>query len=827
MIETSLSAWTWIFAAIIISSLSGLSLVRLVPWTNAARQARIPLAFGLAIAPLLSGLFTVLALGVFPGKSHSFHLAVIFSGLLAMWPIGLNVKSISEPTAADKHGSGGLLSWIFLTLLAVWVVGLLADTLFIPLTQNDSLEYATVGRLLFDLRSLSAYPALNPAIGSSGFYGPWTHPPLYPALIYLSNVFQGHADAPGLMRMIAPWFALSTVGLVLTLGCLERFTTGVIAAIVFLSAPLFYLGAGSALLDSLPVQGMMLIICAVVGVDSKTMRYGLVIGLTVGAAMWTHSQTVLFLPLTAAAICLNAGWQKPRFLLKQIVSMLVCASIVAAWPYFRNLKLFGAFISDNPDVFALENLRWVDYFTFGRGLESWMNKLQYGFFKGWFAPEAYSISFWLMLIGAYFYLRKIHRQHLWRNWLRGDMKQVPQRWKNTMLGVILCYLIGVALSILMGINLMIKNERYLLILMPLVAIFAGSGISRLIESIRDPSKIKANTRFTIRKLFTSTALLLIMVVFTAQLLTIGSYRWRTFGLSLDQIGLSIAEKIRSWPAYSVIDFLKTHTPQTATVLSLKPADMYYAKRRMISYLDPRLLLFYQSDDTTSAYRGLVDLGIRYVHIPDYSLPPMYNSVLQDLLARPDLARLLHSDGGYQIYELVRSDIADCTKTIDISPGSVPWTNVSLLVIGGRKALYKLSLAKSRVNPQSGFDNKTRFPFFHRDLSTRLISEASALKPNANKVKGSARDVRREYRLDLELEGYAYVQVYLMQYNTEGEIADYYLLGETVLGHSNPVKHFKHRFVVQPESSSISIFIEYPGKTRLRVRRAAIVPICNS
>jgi hypothetical protein len=396
-----------------------------------------------------------------------------------------------------------------------------------------------------------------------------------------------------------------------------------------------------------------------------------------------------------------------------------------------------------------------------------------------------------------------------------------------MLGVILCYLTGVALSILMGINLMIKNERYLLILMPLVAIFAGSGISRLIESIRDPSKIKANNRFTIRKSLTSTALLLIMVVFTAQLLAVGSYRWRTFGLSLDQIGLSIAEKIRSWPAYSAINFLKTHTPQTATVLSLKPADMYYAKRRMISYLDPRLLLFYQSDDTMSAYRGLVDLGIRYVHIPDYSLPPMYNSLLQDLLARPDLARLLHSDGGYQIYELVRSDIADCIKTIDLSPGSVPWTNVSLLVIGGRKALYKLSLAKSRVNPKSDSDNKARFPFFHRDISTRLISEASALKPNTNKVKGSARDVRREYRLDLELEGYAYVQVYLMQFNTEGEIADYYLLGETVLGHSNPVKHFKHRFVVHPESSSISIFIEYPGKTRLHVRRAAIVPICNS
>ena len=190
MIETSLSAWTWMLAAVLTSSLAGLSLVRLVPWSEAASNARMPLAFGMAVAPLLLGFLSILALGIFPGKSHSFHLTVVFSGLFALGLIGLSVRPYQKLTKMDNHESYGIISWIFVFLLIAWVIGLLADTLFMPLTQNDSLEYATVGRLLFELRSLSAYPAIDPTLGSSGFFGPWTHPPLYPALIYFTNLLQ-------------------------------------------------------------------------------------------------------------------------------------------------------------------------------------------------------------------------------------------------------------------------------------------------------------------------------------------------------------------------------------------------------------------------------------------------------------------------------------------------------------------------------------------------------------------------------------------------------------------------------------------------------------
>ena len=49
---------------------------------------------------------------------------------------------------------------------------------FVPLTQNDALEYAMVGRVLFDTRDLLSYPVLSLGAGNFGFYAPWTPAPV-------------------------------------------------------------------------------------------------------------------------------------------------------------------------------------------------------------------------------------------------------------------------------------------------------------------------------------------------------------------------------------------------------------------------------------------------------------------------------------------------------------------------------------------------------------------------------------------------------------------------------------------------------------------------
>ncbi|AZY47762.1 hypothetical protein C0J09_00440 [Bordetella avium] len=102
--------------------------------------------------------------------------------------------------------------------------------------------------------------------------------------------------------------------------------------------------------------------------------------------------------------------------------------------------------------------------------------------------------------------------------------------------------------------------------------------------------------------------------------------------------------------FGLVDYL-SHLPPGETVLALRPSDMYYAKQRMISYLDPRLIPFYEADSKQEGLRILRALGIRYVQGIAYSLPVDYHSVLKDILADPEMASVVISTGREMLYEL--------------------------------------------------------------------------------------------------------------------------------------------------------------------------------
>ena len=163
----------------------------------------------------------------------------------------------------------------------------------------------------------------------------------------------------------------------------------------------------------------------------------------------------------------------------------------------------------------------------------------------------------------------------------------------------------------------------------------------------------------------------IIVVLSAQFVAIGTYRWKAFGVSAAQAGFCQEALLLDVPAYHAVDYLRSEVPSGATVFSLKPADMYYSEKRMLSYLDPRLIPFYGEPDAVIAWQMLCDLGVSYLHIPNYALPPLYNSALQEIMGRHDLSRLVYSSDGYQIYSLHRTKEVSSGTKIDISPGRSP------------------------------------------------------------------------------------------------------------------------------------------------------------
>ena len=848
MIVTSPLSWIAMLAIVLLASVAGCALSRLLPWLPAARAAGAPAAIGLSLGPFLLSVFAILALGFLPGHSHAVHMAVVVGGLLMVVAAALFLSGGRRlnglPRVPKQPGV-----FLFSGLLVLWVVMLLVNSIFLPLLQNDALEYATVARLLYATRDLASYPALHPEQSASGFFGPWTHPPLYVALGYFTQVIQGHADEPGFIRLIAPWFAICSTLLIVALGSLVNRLTGLISGVIFLSTPLLFTGADSALLDALPVLGIALIAAFLICIEAKPSVRGLLVGCVAGLALWTHSQAVLFLPLALTIMFLQNGITRWRISVIEATGFCIAAFALGAWWYVRNLSIFGALISDNPAVFALPILDWPAYFSYARGLNNWAAVIQYGLFKGWFSLEAFGWVFWLMIPGMVVGVKHACQPTLRTTFGLGGRQMLSPGHQVLWVSIalVVAYLAGVLISVFAGLDLMIKNERYILVILPFVSLLGGYSLyvvfrlGAVIFAKRSKMPVK-NDLFILAGFILGLFLII-------QFITLGIYyRWRYLPdrIEVNQYDLPEVREYKQWaldkpvfqrylerfPNAAAMLWGHENLPEDALVLSLRPADMYYARRKMVSYLDERMLPVYRESSSLQAVRMLRGLGITHLHIPDYGLPVGYNSVIDQIVADPSLTQLIHSDCNMQILRLLPTsmnseEIVVLDKT-DFTPGRNDWSRYTNLILGGRKGLVALPIASQPLPDEGKSSVRWTIPLLHRDFSTIAINGYGSPRVHTSRsdvflsVRGGA-----EYRVTFDLEGDAFVRLWMIQFDDNSELLTCDGLGtrvrisEFVLNNSNRTQKFSRRFITFPDATQIRFAIEHFGHSRIQIRQALL------
>jgi hypothetical protein len=848
MIVNSFSAWLGMLVVVLLASVTGCALTRLLPWSSAARFAGMPGAAGLALGPFMLGAGSVLVLGLLPGSSHTIHLAVVVAGLvalsgLAVWRRG----TLGQETKARMPRQFG--EYLFSALLAVWIVLLFINSIFLPLLQNDALEYATVGRLLYETRDLGSYPAMHPEQSTSGFFAPWTHPPLYVSLIYLMQTIQGHADEPGFMRLIAPWCVVCATFLVLALGSLISRLTGRVAAVIYLSTPLLFAGADSALIDALPMLGIGLVAAAILCIEAGPMVRGAIAGGALALALWTHSQAVLFLPLAVGAIAMQNGVRGLRSTVMESASLGSVAFLFGAWPYWRNLHIFGSPISDNPAVFALPSLDWQGYFANGRGLDNLAAIIQYGLFKGWFSFEAYGWAFWLMTLGAALAFKSL-RQPTWRaTFLAGGRQALDPAGQAlwVSLTMVMIYLGGVLISLLAGLDLMIKNERYMLVILPFVAVLAGYGAQVLLS--RGAAIVAASEESPAKRETLTVAAMVLGMALLVQLFVLGwHYRWRNVPPSIEVSDADTPEGVRrkqselakprfqrlleNFPNIAAMYWVRAQLPADALVLSLRPADMYYAQRKMVSYLDERLLPLYGETSPQRAVKMLRDLGVTHLHVPDYGLPVSYNSVLDRIIEDPALTGLIYSVGGTQIFHLLPAGETSGSRvaqdSVEFTPDRSDWMHYRQFNLGGRKALNALGVRGERLPDDGVSMTRWTVPVFHRDFSTVVanglgtplsLARLDSLLP----IRGD-----QEYRVVFDLKGSAFVRLWMIQFDERGTILKSAeglngidRITELVLIESDGTKRVSRRFLALPDTAYVRFGIEHVGNSMVTIKRALL------
>ncbi|WP_142587775.1 hypothetical protein [Pseudorhizobium halotolerans] len=674
-------------------------------------EANLRFLLGIASAPFLFGLSSAAALYALPGSDWQLAFATVFLGASVL------ILSRKSTLAMPPVTLQGILLLGFF-LIAFGILG--ANSWLLPTDGNDALEYMTVARDVFESRSLEHYPALAPETTRSGFFASWTHPPLYVAAMHLANLAQGSADASGLSRLIPVWFLLSATASTLCAALSLGRISAAAAVAALLSVPVLVGGIPGAAIDSLPVAGSALVLAIVAGISGSQLKRGVAVGAALGLALWSHSIAILLLPM---AVAVSACWWGPRRWRQAAVEVgasLTLAAIIAGIPYGRNYIAFGTLISDSPLVFTLESLDWSGYFDLSRSVDTWPARIQYGLFKAFSEPDNLGWIFWFAAGGAVIII--------WRELRRGFAPTLlAERQPNdgpilASLIFVTVYFAGVVATLAIGSTMMVRNERYLLIITPAAAILAGRVIGYSLLRVR-----------SFRSLSPVRAIVHISVVVAAALATLPALNlWRHQVPSPELLDRDARTALVGSSLYSrPMLWISENLPKDAKILAIRPSHMFHADRRMVSYLDPRLVPFYDARTDDEAVTALKRLDITHVQLPGYYIPPVYKSRLQNFLSDPSETALEYSDqGGNQVYALTPDDVR-YGSPVSLDPSDVQWTKQTIYPFFGVNIGRLFGAAEELLAPDGTSITSTPLGLFHKVMFTTLSVD---LKPAAKGLR---------------------------------------------------------------------------------------------
>ncbi len=420
------------------------------------------------LGPIAVAWILTMLLWIVPGLPDVAYLLLIPACFVAVLPLARGQWHLLRilPTRVHRGMANALRSmrWQQKFVLGVVILLLMLIVLLpliLPLVQNDPLEYATDARIIYREKSYAIYPFIVPD-PETGHYAPSSHPPAYVSLITWSYMLQGGSERAGLLKCIAPAFAVHSILLLWYLLSSRGVVTALLGALLLVSTPLFFMQTAICHIDPLRIYTFFL---AFVWLDEFLRRperaTSLICGAALGFALFGHSIGLLALPLFAGTFFLVAQGDLSQRI-RPLLPIVGVALLVGGFHYVRNVFIFGSPIHDSAAVVELEQLHFQDYLLLKRGLMTLGDRTLYGALAGFTSVEYFGLGHWILLAGVPFY----------RSFIRQD------RLSLIMLSVVAFYFASTFASVLLGMDLMIKNIRYLLTIQPFVIYLAAMVLGR-------------------------------------------------------------------------------------------------------------------------------------------------------------------------------------------------------------------------------------------------------------------------------------------------------------------------------------------------------------
>jgi hypothetical protein len=591
-----------------------------------------------------------------------------------------------------------IIKFLFLAI-AIGFVRIVWATAWVPPYANDPLEYMTVARLIAGKLALTGvYPPIDTAV-TSGFYGPWTHPPGFVLLMSWVQLLQGDRFAAGAIKFINAYFLAAGAFVVFVhAGGALRYR-GIIAAMLYATTPLLLMETFDHHVDIARIALWTGAFLAVAGWARNTsIAASILLGVLFGLGHFIHSIGMIALPIFVV-LALIVGKSAVRSRLIGIAVTLASAIITVAPDLFVNFRVYGRLIGDHVGLWDFAPLAVAEHIRYARGIYTPYEILMQGLLSPFTRFSLFGIVPWLMLI---FVLAAVVM------WIRAKRKSARLLLRRSMRPTVfsvsaLTWLgfFGITIvSALAGSELIIKNARYALTTIGLscvLAVLAGDLLFRIArrrmkeerkpaaksvfskELLEKPALIRI-TAWAVRLRQLSVGGLLLVPDFGALFLVLGfnifiyqqagnGYRFA----NIDSLTVSASDQVKSGmanhPQFRMIARLNRKLDAglwapTGKVLSFRVGDIaYYGHFGYVSYLDPSLLPAFKADTPAEARQVLTKLGISYVAAPPYSIPEIYNSAIGTLLSDTSAVRIADSDEGYILYELLGSPQTPQTASI--------------------------------------------------------------------------------------------------------------------------------------------------------------------
>lgn len=511
-------------------------------------------------------------------------------------------------------------------LFMLFLLGLLAlillQALTMPMMENDSIEYLAVAKHIFERGTLSAYPLTE--ANAQGLYMPASHPPAYHVLLSWGYAWFG-TTAFIHVRLLAV-FVLAAFAMLFAYGFRDGPRGSVLVAMVLLlCTPLFVSMVIGYHVDSIRLLAFLAAALTVARlIEHPTARKAILAGFGIALAAFAHSIGVLAIAFGGLAWLVLGpkgrftDWRTPL-----IVGAVVL--VVGGWHYLKNIAIFGVPLHDSLPIWEMPEIDFATELRYRRDLFTLSDRLAFGVFRGFSELPLFGLLFWLTL-GA-----------IWFAWKRWD--RVPSAGKVAIVWTSGYFAVALVTALL-GSELVIKNARYAMTMVPIAVLLVSPMIASLMKRLR-----------------WNTGLVLTLILLLPGWMVIQSL-WRVSHFAARTDIYTVGERApiyRSndrFPGAAAFRYLERNLkPGEKTFVFRQPDFSLYGTGNWLDNFDERLKDFYRLKDVEAGVAWLRAQGVRYLLLPGYFFPTVSQTIVDDIIGDEQWTELVITARGYSLYRL--------------------------------------------------------------------------------------------------------------------------------------------------------------------------------